>query len=110
MPGRSTGFSGICRANLARFDHDDVRRRRVLEVLDRAEHAAHVDGEVRLRKSAVLARALDNRAGVRILAERVDRDARNRAVLYGGTERRLGLVWSVGSAHRNLAPKRFRSR
>jgi hypothetical protein len=58
------------------FEHDHVRRRGRPVGFDRGGHAAHLDLQVSLAETAVLAGRLDGGSGLHGLAESLDRDAR----------------------------------
>ena len=80
-----------------RFEHDDVRRRRIAVGLDRGGDAAHLDLEMRLVQPAVFAGGLDGGGGLDGFAERLDRDARRRRDVlagHGALARRLRLRWA----------------
>ena len=64
-------------ARRPRLHHDEVWCGRLLILLDSGRDAAHMNGQVSLGETAVLARALDGSAGTRLFAEGVDCDARN---------------------------------
>ena len=64
-----------------RFQHDDVRRRRAVIRLDRGGETAHLDAQMRLGHTPVLAGRLDGGGGLHGFAERLYRDARRRSDL-----------------------------
>ena len=64
-------------ARQAALDDDQVRRRVLLIVRDRRLDAAHVHADVRLGQPAILGGDLHDLGRRAVLAERLDRDARN---------------------------------
>ncbi len=71
------------------FQHDDVRRRRILIGLDRGRRAAHILPDVRLGHPSVRGRRFDQRGGLGRLAEGMDGDAWNRIDPMMRTGRRV---------------------
>ena len=71
-----------------RLEHDDVGRRRAAIGFDRRSGAAHVLLDVGLGHAPVGDRGLDDRRGLRRLAERLDRHARHRIDLRDGARPR----------------------
>jgi hypothetical protein len=79
-----------------RLDDDDVGRGRGAIGFGRCGDAAHLDLQMGLRHAAVLARRLHGGGGVGVLAEGLNRDARNRRDMLVAPGRvgrdRLGLA------------------
>ena len=62
----------------ASLHHDEIRSRRLPILLDSCGDTAHVNGQMRLGKAAVLSGALNRAARRRLLAKRMNGDTRHR--------------------------------
>ena len=73
-----------------RLDDDDIRRRRGAIGFDRGGGAAHLDFNVRLAETAILAGGLHGGGGLDRFAKRLHRDARRRRDMFFGNGGRHG--------------------
>ena len=66
------------------IDDDQVRRRAIDVVRDGSRNTAHVNAHVRLRQATIFGRILQNLGAALVIAERLDRNPRNRPRTFGG--------------------------